>query len=63
MTETDDHRWDLRESRQGYLPASGEAFDKKFEEWAERDWPEWLAQKLAFPFAVTREEDGRLVRA
>ena len=57
MNDTNDHRWDLRESGKGNLPASEEAFEKKFEEWAERDWPEWLSQQLTFPFTVTREED------
>lgn len=27
------------------------------EEWATRDWAQWLGQRLAFPFTVTREED------
>ena len=57
MNDTDDHDWDPRKSSRGKLPTSGEAFEKKFEEWAERDWPKWLLQQLAFPFTVTREED------
>mgnify|MGYP000870768077 CR=1 FL=1 len=57
MSDTEDHRWDLRESRKGYLPESDDAFEKKFEEWQARDWPTWLSQQLAFPFNVTREED------
>ena len=57
MNDTDDHRWDLRESSEGYLPESDEAFEKKLEEWAARDWPGGLSQHLDFPFAVTREED------
>jgi len=27
------------------------------EEWAARDWPQWLAQATGFPVTVTREED------
>ncbi|MBP7828046.1 MAG: hypothetical protein BWX84_00302 [Verrucomicrobia bacterium ADurb.Bin118] len=57
MSIADDHRWDLREREDGYLPESDEAFDQKFEEWQERDWPDWLAKNLTFPFSVTREED------
>jgi hypothetical protein len=57
MSHTEDHRWDLSESDDGYLPESDEAFEQKLEEWAARDWPAWLAQHLAFPFTVTREED------
>ena len=57
MSKTEDHRWDLRESDDGYLPECDEAFEQKLEEWEARDWPQWLAQQLAFPFTVTREED------
>ncbi len=57
MSHADDHRWDLCEREDGYLPESDEAFDQKFEEWQARDWPDWLAKKLTFPFTVTREED------
>ena len=42
---------------EGYLPECDEAFEQKIEEWPARDWPQWLAQQLAFPFTVTREED------
>jgi hypothetical protein len=45
----DNHDWDLDED--------GGAFEKKFEEWHSRDWLKWLAENLAFPFIVTREED------
>jgi hypothetical protein len=57
MSNTDDHRWDLHESDDGYLPESDDAFEQKFEEWQTRDWPDWLAENLTFPFTVTREED------
>ena len=57
MSHTEDHRWDLRESDDGYLPESDEAFEQKMEEWAARDWPAWLAQHLTFSFQATREED------
>ena len=57
MSRTEDHRWDLSEDEDGNLPESDEAFEQKMEEWAARDWPQWLARQLAFPFTVTREED------
>ncbi len=57
MSNTDDHRWDLRESAKGYLLESDDAFERKMEEWPARDWPEWLARNLSFPFTVSREED------
>lgn len=57
MTNTDDHSWDLSESAKGNLPESDEAWDRKFEEWQQRDWMDWLGQNLTFPFGVTREED------
>lgn len=57
MNDADDHSWDLRENDDGNLPASDDAFGKKMEEWAARDWTKWLSQQLRFPFLVTREED------
>lgn len=36
-----------------------DAWDKKYEEWRERDWETWLRASLSFPFTVTREEDDR----
>jgi hypothetical protein len=57
MNNHDDHRWDLHEGDDGHLPESDEAFDRKFEAWQARDWPDWLAKHLTFPFTVTREED------
>jgi calcium binding protein len=57
MSDTDDHRWDLSQSDKGYLPECDEVWERKFEEWQARDWPDWLAKHLKFPFTVTREED------
>src|ERR1035441_4710449 len=57
MSSTEDHRWDLSEDKDGYLPECDEVFEQKMEEWAARNWPQWLAQQLAFPFTITREED------
>ena len=57
MSNADDHRWDLHDGDKGYLPESDEAYEQKFEEWQARDWPDWLAKNLTFPFTVTREED------
>jgi hypothetical protein len=57
MTNAGDHGWDLHEGDKGYLPECDEAYEKKFEEWQARDWPDWLAKHLTFPFTVTREED------
>ena len=57
MSIIDDHSWDPNDVDDGFLPQSDEAFDRKFEEWAARDWPDWLAKNLTFPFTVTREED------
>lgn len=57
MSNIENHSWDLSEGDDGYLPESDEAFEKKLEEWAARDWTQWLARHLAFPFTVTREED------
>jgi hypothetical protein len=58
MSKTDDHSWDLNDGADGYLPESDEAFDNKFEEWEARDWPDWLARNLTFPFTITRVEDN-----
>jgi hypothetical protein len=57
MNDTDDHRWDLSQSDKGYLPDCDDLYEKKFEEWQARDWADWLARKLTFPFVVTRQED------
>ena len=57
MSNHDDHRWDLRESKEGHVPECDEAYERKFEEWQARNWPDWLAANLTFPFTVTRKED------
>jgi Calcium binding len=44
-----DSSWDTDES--------GDAFDRKCEEWERRDWAAWLRENLSFPFEVKREED------
>lgn len=49
MSNTADHRWDLSEREDGYLPECDELFEQKF--------AEWLAKHLTFPSTVTREED------
>ena len=54
MKNTDDHRWDLSESDKGYVPECDDAFDHKMEEWQARNWPDWLAKNLTFPFTVIR---------
>jgi hypothetical protein len=53
----DDHRWDLSESDKAYVPECDDAFEQKMDEWQARDWADWLARNLTFPFTVTREED------
>ena len=57
MSNDDNHRWDLHEGDKGYLSECEEAYERKFEEWRARGWPDWLAKHLTFPFTVTREED------
>jgi len=51
MSDADDHRWNLRERKDGYLPECEEAFERKFVEWQACDWPDWLAKHLTFPFS------------
>ena len=34
-----------------------DAFERKMEQWDERNWRTWLKQYLTFPFTVIREED------
>lgn len=57
MSNRHDHPWNLSESDEGHLPECAEAYERKFEEWQARNWPDWLAKHLTFPFTVTREED------
>lgn len=32
-------------------------WDKKYAEWENRDWQDWLSDNLVFPFEVKRKED------
>lgn len=57
MNNHDDHRWDLSESDKGNLPESDAVFEEKFAVCPARNWPDWLAKNLTFPFTVTRKED------
>jgi hypothetical protein len=57
MSNADDHRWDLSDGDKGYTEECDDVFEAKIEEWQARDWPDWLAKNLTFPFSVTREED------
>jgi len=34
-----------------------DAFDRKMEQWEERDWQKWLKQNVTLPFTAIREED------
>jgi len=56
MSKNDDHRWDSSDGDKGYGPECDEAYEQKFDEWQARDWLDWLAKRLTFPFTVTREE-------
>ncbi len=50
-----DSSWDFDYDENGY---DDDAFDRKYEEWEERGWVEWLQEYLTFPFQVERMEDG-----
>ena len=43
-----DASWDEGNEESWYL---------KYEEWQERDWLDWLSEKLVFPFELERKED------
>ena len=47
-----DTSWDLIESDKGNLPDDEDAFERKYQEWMERDWIPWLREHLSFPFQV-----------
>lgn len=49
-----DSTWDLDSDEEGY---EDEAFDRKCEEWEDRDWVPWLGENLTFPFQAERMED------
>ncbi len=57
MTENYDTSWDLIESDEGNLPDDEDAYERKYQEWMERDWIPWLIEHLSFPFQVERMED------
>ena len=50
----DDHSWDP-----AVKGSSGEAYNRKHKEWAQREWKKWLAEHLTFPFTVVRQEDHK----
>lgn len=51
MSNQREHLWD------GDGEDADDAFERKLEEWEQRDWMTWLAENLVFPFKATREED------
>ena len=57
MTENYDTSWDLIESNKDNLPDDEDAYERKYQEWMERDWIPWLREHLSFPFQVKRMED------
>jgi hypothetical protein len=53
-----DSSWDDDSDEDGVLEDYDEdAFERKMEQWEERNWRKWLRQYVAFPFTVIREED------
>ncbi|MCI0691146.1 hypothetical protein L0337_03960 [candidate division KSB1 bacterium] len=55
-----DHSWDDDFDEDSDLENddyNDEAFERKMEQWDERNWRTWLKQYLTFPFTVIREED------
>ena len=57
VDEKYDPSWDYDSDEEGY---DDEAFDRKYEEWEQRDWLEWLRKNLTFPFQAERMEDSYL---
>lgn len=49
MIEKYDSSWDM--------DGNEEQFNKKFLEWENRSWEEWLTDNLTYPFQVVRVED------
>ena len=49
MVKNYDSSWDL--------DGNEEQFNKKFSEWENRSWEEWLNDNLNYPFQVKRVED------
>lgn len=50
MLNPEDHRWNSSNQRTAFL--------EKFEEWESRDWRQWLAEQLTFPFTARRDDDN-----
>ena len=46
---TYDSSWDCRNEK---------LFNKKYQEWKQRDWTKWLKDNLLFPFKAKRMEDN-----
>jgi len=58
VVDTDyDASWDDDYDEEGYDDA---AFDRKYAEWDQRDWVDWLRRNLTFPFCGERMEDSDL---
>ncbi|MFQ5825675.1 MAG: calcium-binding protein [bacterium] len=57
MNANYDKSWDYEETEDGNIPRNEEAYKKKWAEWKNRDWMQWLQQNLSFPFMVERVED------
>ncbi len=57
MKKVYDNSWDLDPEDPNYSEKCEEAFEKKVDEWEERDWVDWLSENLTFPFKAVREED------
>ncbi len=47
-SKTYDSSWD---------EGNDDLLDKKFADWENRDWEDWLSENLSFPFEARREED------
>jgi len=47
-SKTYDSSWD---------EGNDDLLDKKFADWENRDWEDWLSENLSFPFEAKREED------
>ncbi len=57
ISEEDEHAWDVRKRGGNCLPIKETIFNKKYENWAKRNWIPWLQDNLSFPFEVKRKED------
>jgi len=50
------HLWSLSEGDEGYTPECDEAYERKLQEWQNRDWEDWLVKELVFPFVCIWDE-------